>query len=78
MPIIPVVASALVIILVMKFTKIIKNKEVVQYLSVFITLFLVVMIQFFGGSTGGNQNLNNEELANSIICLLYTSDAADE
>jgi ABC-2 type transport system permease protein len=67
LPIIPVVASALVIILVMKFTKIIKNKEVVQYLSVFITLFLVVMIQFFGGSTGGNQNLNNEELANSII-----------
>lgn len=51
----------------MKFTKIIKNKEVVQYVSVFITLLLAVMIQFFGGSTGGNQNLSNEELANSII-----------
>ena len=67
MPIIPVVISALAIILVMKFTKIIKNKEVVQYLSVFIILFLVVMLQFFGGSAGRSQNLSNEELATSIV-----------
>ena len=51
----------------MKFTKIIKNKEVVQYLSVFIILFLGVMLQFFGGSAGRSQNLSNEELATSIV-----------
>lgn len=62
----------------MKFTKIIKNKEVVQYLAVFITLFLVVILQFFSGSAGKSQNLNNEELASSIISKQDTIDDASK
>lgn len=62
----------------MKFTKSIKNKEVVQYLAVFITLFLVVILQFFSGSAGKSQNLNNEELASSIISKQDTIDDASK
>lgn len=51
----------------MKFTKIIKNKEVVQYLSVFVTLLLIIIVQFWGGAAGNSQDLTNEELANALI-----------
>lgn len=65
-PVVPVLLSSLLIIMVMKFTKIIKNKEAVQYLSVFCTIILIILIQVFS-SFSGNQEVSDAELAEMLI-----------
>ena len=66
LPIVPVTISSFLIILVMKATKIVKNKEAVQYLSVFLTIALVIGIQILSSSTSGN-NITNMELAENLV-----------
>ena len=63
-PIIPVAIVSGIIAIIMKFTKIIKNKEVVQYLTIFLTLFLIIAIQSVSGTSG---NISAEELANDLV-----------
>lgn len=65
-PVVPVVISAFVVVIVMKFTKIIKNKEVVQYISVFLIMAFVIGMQFFVG-TSEESNITNQELANEFL-----------
>lgn len=66
LPIVPVTISSFLIILVMKATKIVKNKEAVQYLSVFLTIALVIGIQILSSSRSGN-NITNMELAENLV-----------
>ena len=63
-PIIPVALIALLISIVMKFTKIIKNKDVVQYFTIVLAIFLIVAVQTLTGTSG---NPTQEELANNLI-----------
>lgn len=65
-PIIPVILSAFVVVMIMKFTKIIKNKEFVQYFSVIIIMAFVIGIQFFAGGSQ-NQEITNSELADEFV-----------
>ncbi len=65
-PVVPVLLSSLLIIMVMKFTKIIKNKEAVQYISVFCTIILIILIQIFSSSMG-NQEVSDAQLAEMLI-----------
>lgn len=66
LPIVPVVLSALLIIIVMKFTKIVRNKEAVQYISVFLTIFLVIAMQGFSASIE-QKNVSDSEIAQMLI-----------
>ena len=63
-PIIPVSLVALLISIVMKFTKIIKNKDVVQYFTIALTIFLIVAVQALTGTSG---NPTQEELASNLV-----------
>lgn len=63
-PVIPVVLTTIIITLIMKFTNIIKNKDVVQYISVGLTLIFVILVQFLNTS---NNNITNEELGNMLV-----------
>lgn len=63
-PIIPVAFVTLLISIVMKFTKIIKNKDMVQYFTILLTIFLIIAVQSFTGTSG---NPTQEELANNLI-----------
>ncbi len=65
-PVVPVLLSTLLIIFVMKFTRIIKNREVVQYLSVFLTIVLVIVLQFFTSSME-EQEVTDAEFAQMFI-----------
>lgn len=65
-PVVPVLLSSLLIIIVMKFTKIIKSKEAVQYVSVFCTIVLIIIMQAFFGSTDKTQ-VSDAELAEMLI-----------
>lgn len=65
-PVVPVLLSSLLIIMVMKFTRIIKNKEAVQYISVFCTIILIILIQIFSSSMG-NQEVSDAQLAEMLI-----------
>ena len=60
-PLIPVALISFLVTIIMKFTKIIKNKEIVQYITVFLTLFLIIGVS---GISGEN---SSEELANSLL-----------
>lgn len=50
----------------MKFTKIIKNRDAIQYISVFLTIVLVIAIQGFSSSME-KQNVSDAEFAEMII-----------
>lgn len=63
-PIIPVALISFLVTIIMKFTKIIKNKEIVQYLTIILTLLLIIGVQGLTGTTG---NPSSEEIANSLI-----------
>ncbi len=61
-PLIPVAVISLLVTLIMKFTKIIKNKEAVQYITIVLTIFLIVAL------TGTSENsVTSEEIANSLL-----------
>lgn len=53
-------------IIVMKFTKIIKNKDAIQYISVFLIIVLVIAIQAFSSSME-KQNVSDSEFAEMLI-----------
>lgn len=63
-PIIPVAIVSLLISVIMKFTKLIKNKDVVQYFTIILTLFLIITVQSFSGTSG---NPTQEELASNLL-----------
>lgn len=63
-PLIPVAIISILVTIVMRFTKIIKNKEFVQYLTILLTLFLIIAIQSISGSSG---NSSSEEIANNLL-----------
>ncbi len=65
-PIMPVILTSIIVTIIMKFTNIIKNKDMVQYLTVFLTLILVIAIQAFS-SSGSSDTITNEELANMLL-----------
>lgn len=65
-PIIPVILTSLVMIIIMKFIKVVRNKEFIQYLSVIIMMALIIALQFFCGSIG-DENITNAELANALV-----------
>lgn len=60
-PIIPVAIISLLVTIIMKFTKIIKNKEIVQYITILLTLFLIIIVTKISGEN------SNEELVNVLL-----------
>lgn len=64
-PTIPVVLVSLLLTIIMKFTNVIKNKETVQYITVFLSIIIIFLVQFTMGT--GNQEITNEELAQTLI-----------
>ncbi len=64
-PIIPVILVTILITIIMKFTNIIKNKDMVQYITVFLTLVFVIAIQFISGA--GSEEITNEQMANMLV-----------
>lgn len=63
-PLIPVAIISGLVTIVMRFTKIIKNKEFVQYLTILLTLFLIIAVQSLSGTSG---NSSSEEIANNLL-----------
>lgn len=64
LPIFPIFISSFIIILIMRFTKIIKNKDTIQYIAVGIAMLLVVTIQgLSGGASNSSDDLTSAELA---------------
>lgn len=69
-PLIPVAITAFIVTIIMKFTKIIKNKETVQYLTVLLTIVLIILLQFSIGATNDTvvqDVLNNLNQTNKLI-----------
>lgn len=64
-PVIPVVCVSLLLTIIMKFTKIIKNKETIQYFTAFLAILVIIFVQFAIGS--GNEEVTNEQLAEKLI-----------
>lgn len=56
--IVPVLLTALIVSLIMKVTKVIKNKDTIQYFSSFVAIVIIVAIQFLSTKIG---ELSNEE-----------------
>ena len=54
LPIIPVIIMSFIVSAIMKMTNIIRNKNIVQYLSILLTLILVFAIEMLSGSTNEN------------------------
>lgn len=63
-PIIPVAIVSGIVTIIMRFTKIIKNKDFVQYLTIVLTIFLIIVIQTVSGGTG---TVSNEEIAMNLL-----------
>ncbi len=71
LPIVPILLSSFIVILIMKFTNIIKNKDFVQYISVAICMVFVIALQILIGGVNGEVTTNQiEEMvikANGLI-----------
>lgn len=65
-PIVPVVLVTIIITILMKFTNIIKNKEMVQYITVFLTIIFIILLQVITGGAG-NGEITDEQLANMLV-----------
>ncbi len=65
-PVIPVAIISLLLTIIMKFTNVIKNKETVQYITVFITIIFIFSVQFLSVNTRDTE-LTNEELAEKLM-----------
>ena len=72
LPVIPVILMSLIVTIIMKFTNIIRNKNVVQYLSIILTIVLVFVIEFLGGTA--NENVTQEDVANNITSINAIAD----
>lgn len=64
-PVIPVAIVSLLLNIIMKFTKIIRNKETLQYITSIVAILIIVLVQFTIGTT--NEEITNEELAQRIM-----------
>lgn len=64
-PLIPVAIISGIVTIIMKFTKIVKNKDVVQYLTILLTIFLIIAVQGISGGSSGN--MSSEEIANNLL-----------
>lgn len=64
LPIIPVVLVSLLLTIIMKFTNIFRNKDIVQYITIGITLILIVGLQ---GLTTTDSQITQEQLADSLL-----------
>lgn len=76
LPIIPALIGTFITVFLMNFTKILKNKDLIQYVTVFLSIILVIALQkFFANNTEISseallQNLNKFELfKNNMIFL---------
>ena len=65
LPIIPMLISIGIIVVIMKFTKFLNNKDIVQYLTVFLTIALVIGIQFI--NTSSSNQVTTFMIANKFI-----------
>ena len=63
-PILPVTLVVFIITFIINFTKIIRNKDIVQYITVAITMLFILGVQLLFGS---NENITNEQLANMLM-----------
>lgn len=64
LPIIPMLISIAIIVIIMKFTKFLNNKDIIQYLSVLLTIVIVIGVQFI--STSSNE-VTNSMLRNKLL-----------
>lgn len=67
LPIIPTMITTLLISIIMKFTKRVRGKDLVQYLSIILTLIIVFGIQYSSSKLG--DNYTNVELGNYVYNL---------
>ena len=67
LPIVPVIIISLFVSLIMKITNIFRNKNLVQYLSILLTLVLVFAIEAMTATMG--ENVTGEEIANITTSL---------
>lgn len=67
LPIVPVIIISLLVSLIMKITNIFRNKNLVQYLSILLTLVLVFAIEAMTATMG--ENVTGEEIANLTTSL---------
>ena len=63
-PIIPMLISGIIIVFIMRFTSFIRNKDVVQYLSVLLTICVVLVIQML---TSSSTQTTEFVIANKIV-----------
>lgn len=63
-PIIPIMLISALMTIIMKFTNIFKNKDFVQYITVILSLILIIGIEFL---VGADSNITNEELAQKLV-----------
>lgn len=63
-PIIPTLISIFIIVLIMNFTKFLKNKDIVQYISVFLTMALIIAMQFV---TTSSNEITDFMVANKLV-----------
>lgn len=64
LPIIPTILSALISVILMRFTNIFKNKDIVQYVTVIMAFALVIAMQFF---MMNNQEMTEFMFANKLL-----------
>lgn len=64
LPIIPMLISIGLIVIIMKFTRFLNNKDIVQYLTVFLTIAMILGIQFLGNSSN---EVTDFMIANKLI-----------
>lgn len=63
LPIIPLLIASLVVMIIMSFAKISKNKEKFQVIATILSIGLVLVIQFF---TSGTEELNQAQIAEKL------------
>lgn len=64
LPVIPTLLGTVFTVLLMRFTRFVKNKDIVQYLTVFITFAIIIAIQIYSINT---TELTDFMLANKLI-----------
>jgi len=64
-PIIPILLASILMIIVVRFTNVFKNKDFVQYISVGLVIALCIGVQFIGGN--GNSEISSLEIANKLV-----------
>lgn len=65
-PVVPIILSSFIMILIMRFTRIIKNKDFVQYISIALAMILIVAIQGMTGNTTTSDEITSAELAQML------------